>query len=104
MSEAWLRATSLKVLGWVEYAYDTSEPEGDVGKEEQEEVKKGTYKFSLLSFVMFNLIFFRKRANPSKKERERKWRKENGRLVLPISSSQKRRMSCPVGIYIKYSY
>ena len=67
MSEAWLRATSLKVLGWVEYASDTSEPEGDVGKEEQGEVKKGTYKFSLLSFVIFNLIFFRKRANPSKR-------------------------------------
>ena len=67
MSEAWLRATSLKVLGWVEYASDTSEPEGDVGKEEQEEVKEGTYKFSLLSFVIFNLIFLRKRANPSKR-------------------------------------
>jgi hypothetical protein len=102
VSEAWLRATSLKVLGWVEYASDTSEPEGDVGKEEQEEVKKGMYKFSLLSFLMFNLIFFRK--NPSKKERERKRRKGNGRLVLPISSSQKRQMSCPVGIYIKSSY
>jgi len=104
VSEAWLCATSLKVLGWVEYASDTSEPEEDVDKEEQEEVKKGTYKFSLLSFVIFNLIFFRKRANPSKKERERKRRKGNRRLVLPISSSQKRRMSCPVGIYIKYSY
>jgi len=104
VSEAWLRATSLKVLGWVEYASDTSEPEGDVGKEEQEEVKKGMYKFSFLSFLMFNLIFFRKRANLSKKERERKRGKGNGRLVLPISSSQKRQMSCPVGIYIKSSY
>jgi hypothetical protein len=65
--KAWLHATSLKVLGWVEYASDTSEPEGDVGKEEQEEVKKGMYKFSLLSFVIFNLTFFGKRANPSKK-------------------------------------
>ena len=83
---------------------DMSVPEGDVGKEEQEEVKKGTYKFSLLLFVIFNLIFFRKRAIPSKKEREIKQRNGNGRLVLPISSSQKRRMSCLVGIYIKYSY
>jgi hypothetical protein len=54
----------------MDHASDTSEPEGDIGGEEEkeEEAKRGTYT-SRLSFVIFNYNFcFRRGRTQAKSE------------------------------------